>query len=914
MTLASTSERALAPLPGGDAFVGREAELAALAGHLERARSGSPQVVLIEGAPGVGKTALLDAFLRRAGPGVRVLRAGGEQAEELVSFGLVEQLVGATGPAAVAAVRAAEEPPAVGAALVELVGGLARSGPVVLVLDDAHWADLPSVQAVVFALRRLRSDAVLTLVAAREPADPRIERLRNLAAGSGGARMRVRGLDVPALIELGEALGAGRLPLPAARRLHAHTGGVPLHATALFEEVEPAALRAADGPLPSPASYSLLVVGRLSECPPATRRLVVAAAVLGERCPLEVARQLAGGVGLEAVDNAVAAKLLTVTLAGNDTTLGFPHALVRTAVYHDLDITTRLALHTRAAELLTGRDALAHRVAAAVGADPGLAAELESVAADLAARGEPAAAAASLVSAARLHGDVAARERCLLDAVELLVLAGDGARALSLAADVAACRAGTRRYYVQALLEFAAGRPADAEAPLVAAWERSTPGDRALRATIAGRLCQVCYLQLRSEEAVEWGARGRAEDPRFSSWLVTSMALAGRPPESRLLPGDDAADDLEAAVARGTQRLWTEDLAGARAELAVAVAGLRRRGMFLAGLQAQGYLALAEFRSGAWDDAVAHAEEAVSLARDADQSWTLARLHSYAAFPHAARGDWEHADAHVAAAHEAAAATGLRLDVVGATIAEANVAAARGDHAAVVAALEPLARGSRGAGEPGVSVWPCLLADAMAHLGRLDDAEQVLAPYERSAAERGRRRAQAAAARARGRLEALRGQPDRAEAALRAAVAHADEAGAEVELLLGRAALGAFLRRAGRRRAAAAELRAARAGLLRLGAQPLVARCDRELEACGLSPDRRGHGAAGSAGGASVGLVGRLTPRELCVARLVAGGLSNPQVAAELIVSLNTVEFHLRNVFAKLGVTSRTEIAGHLDP
>lgn len=905
----------LAPLPGlpdvhpsggdGEVFVGRAAELAVLAACLDRARAGACQVVLVEGAAGVGKTALVEEFLRSA-PDARVLRAGGEQAEELVPFGLVEQLAAQAGPDA--GPGRGDEAPEVGAALVASVGALARRGPVVVVLEDAHWADLPSLRAVVFALRRLVSDPVLALVVAREPADPRIDRLRNLASGPGGRRVRLAGLDVADVVALGERMGAGPLPLRAAERLLAHTGGAPLHLRALFEEVGPAELRAVDAPLPVPASYRLLVLGRLSECAPAVRRLVVAAAVLGPRCPLSAARELAGGVALDTADRAAAARLLTVVATAGGPELRFPHALVRAAVYGDLDVATRLGLHARAAGVATGVDAvLGHRVAAAAGTDPALAAELAERAAELGARGERATAAGHLLAAARLHPRAADRERCLLRAVELRVDCGEPEAALALAEQVDACSPGPHRGYVQGLLRFAAGRPAEAEVPLLTAWADRAAADPPLRARIAGRLCQLSYLQLRPDEAVEWGARGRAEDPRQQSGLVTSMALAGRTPQADDGPGaavgTGSGGDPEAAVARGAALLWTEDLAGARRELAAAVAGLRRGGQLVAALHAMGYLALAEYRGGAWDDAVAHAEEVVSLARDAEQTWMLARLHSYASFPQAARGGWDRARAHVAAARAHATATGLRLDLVGAAVAEAHLADARGEHAAVVAVLGPLAQAGRGAGEPGVSAWPCLLADALLHEGRPGDAERVLVRYEHAARERGLLRSRAAAARTRGRLEAAAGRAEEAERAFRAAVVHAGAAGAEVDGLLGRAALGAFLRRAGRRRDAATELRAARAGLLRLGAAPQVARCDRELEACGLSPARRGDPGPG-----------RLTPRERCVARLVADGLSNPQIAAELVISLNTVEFHVRNVFTKLGVTARTEVAGRLPP
>jgi DNA-binding CsgD family transcriptional regulator len=895
---------------GGVAVVGRDAELAVLDGHLARARDGRSQVVVVEGDPGTGKTALLDAVVDRAGAGV-VLRAGGEHAEELVSYGIVDQLVRAAARAGdtgtVPELRPAEEPPVVGALLVALLDRLrSRSGPIVVLVDDAHWADARSVQALVFALRRLGTDRVLTLVAARPEGGGRVDRLRALATGERGTTLRLGGLGVDGLVALGRSLGKGALPPAAAQRLHAHTGGVPLHARALFEEVDPAVLRAVDVPLPSPASYGLLVMGRLSQCPPVTRAVVAAAAVLGERCRFADALALAAGTGsagLDAVAPAVTTKLLTLARAPGGSMLHFPHALIRAAVYHDLDVAARAALHARAARIVESpEEVLRHRVAAAAGRDPVLAGELDELAVEQVGRGEQARAAATLVSAAGLHPDAAERRRCLVDAVELLALAGEGAGAADLLAAVPAGRepgrARARESYVRGIVAFTTGRTAEAERMLLAAWADGTGADPQFRAAVCDRLCHLYYLQLRTAESVEWGNRALAVHPRHTGSVVTGLALAGVP----IAPPPDGSEP-EPAVTRGARSLWTEDLAGARAELRAAVTGLRAAGMFVASLHAQGYLALTEHRLGAWDAAVADADEVVALAEDAGQGWTLARLHSYAAMPHAARGDFDRADTHVDAATAAAAATGLPLDRVGATVAAANVADSRGAHDRVVELLGPLAaRTTGGVGEPGVSNWPCLLADALVHLGRTADAERVLAPYELRAAQLGRRRAQAAAGRVRGRLAAAVGDPDSAERAFRAAATHARDTGAEFDGALTALAHGALLRRSGRRRAAAAELEAARTVLARLGARPALHRCDQELAVCGLSPTR------GAAAPHS-----RLTPRELGVSRLVASGMSNPEVAAELIVSVNTVEYHLRNVYAKLGIRSRADLRRHLE-
>jgi DNA-binding CsgD family transcriptional regulator len=880
-------------------FVGRDRELAVLSGHLAQACAGRSQVVVVEGQPGTGKTALVQAFLDGLEPGAAVLRASGEQAEETVSYGIVEQLLRAVervggGPGT--EVRPADEPPVAGAALVALLDRLrGHGGPVVIAVDDGHWADVPSLQALVFALRRLGSDRVLTVVAVRPHDGGRTDRLRALASGDRGRTLRLGGLGVDELVALGRALGSGELPPQAARRLHAHTGGVPLHARALFEEVEPAALRSSDGPLPSPVSYAVLVLGRLSECPPGARAVVAAAAVLGEHCRLADAVELAGEAGAEVVAPAVTAKLLTTSAAPGGPELRFPHALVRAAVYHDMDLGLRMRLHARAAQVVGAPDdVLRHRVAAAGGSDPGLAGELRDLAAAQVERGERSRAAATLVSAAGLLPDAADRSRCLLDAVELLVLAGERARAAELVRAVPG--GGTaHESFVRALLAFTAGRTAEAEQLLLAAWEAGVDAEPGFRAGICDALCHLYYLQLRAAESVEWGNRALAVHPDQSVSLVTSLALAGR--------SAAPAAQLSTAVARGARLLWTEDHASAAAELSAAVTALRAAGMFVASLHAQGYLALARHRTGAFDGAVADAEEAVALAEDSGQDWMLARLHSYAAMPHAARGDRERADAHVTAALAAAEATGLPLDRVGAAVAAANVADARGAHARVVELLGPLAAQASGrAGEPGVSNWPCVLADALVHLGRPEEAERVLAPFESRADELGRHVALAAACRVRGRLQAARGDVAGAERALRRAAEHA-RSGSDLDTALTDLAHGELLRRAGRRRAAADALGSARAVLARLGAAPAVLRCDEELAACGLTPGRAADRAPGA-----------LTPRELRVARLAASGMSNPQVAAELIVSLNTVEFHLRNVYAKLGIRSRAALADRLDP
>jgi DNA-binding CsgD family transcriptional regulator len=174
----------------------------------------------------------------------------------------------------------------------------------------------------------------------------------------------------------------------------------------------------------------------------------------------------------------------------------------------------------------------------------------------------------------------------------------------------------------------------------------------------------------------------------------------------------------------------------------------------------------------------------------------------------------------------------------------------------------------------------------------------VLAPFEARAAARDRRSALAAAARARGTLEAAHGHTARADAAFRASLKHASDLSLPFERAMLETAYGRYLRRAGRRDDAALQLNAARARFTQLDARPFLQRCERELADGHLTPPKRRTGPTAS-----------LTRQEQAVARLVAAGHTNRETAEVLVVSVKTIEYHLGNTYAKLGVTSRTQLA-----
>ena len=204
-------------------------------------------------------------------------------------------------------------------------------------------------------------------------------------------------------------------------------------------------------------------------------------------------------------------------------------------------------------------------------------------------------------------------------------------------------------------------------------------------------------------------------------------------------------------------------------------------------------------------------------------------------------------------------------------------------------------------GRPGIFDWRPLEIESLIAIGRLSEAERLLAEFELSIPEGGLQSAAVALARLRGSLAAGQGHEERAAEQFEAA--WEQSVGLEQPLGLALLALadGQRLRGRGQRRAAIAHLRSARDQLADLGAQPYLERCDHELELAGVP--NAGSGAETDRG---------LTPAELAVARLVATGKTNREVAEELYVTVKTVEFHLRGVFAKLGITSRHEIAAQL--
>ncbi|GAA2586678.1 AAA family ATPase [Actinomadura fulvescens] len=905
-------------------FVGRGPELSFLGAQLEPARLGEPRLVSVEGPPGIGKTALVQHFLRTAEE-VRVLRAVGDENETSLDYGVLAQLAGQL-PAAVSGSLAAltapyrddaegTSPISAGWALLEMLGDVQGDRPIVVVVDDAHWADAASVQALTFAFRRSPAGRVLAIVITRgATGPPPPAALRRLMTNDSALRLRLGGLGPADVRALSGHLGGTALSPHAASRLHAHTGGHPLHVRSLLEENPAEVLGDLSVPLPAPRSYARRVLGRLADLHEDSRDLVVAASVLGLASSLSAAADLAGvDDPLHALENAVVAGLLTERPARGGLEICFAHPLTHAAVYHGLGPAQRVQLHLLAAKLAGGEaDRLRHRVRAADLPDQGLVSELVEAGRGAAATGRWAEAAERLSHAARLAVTDEQRARLTAEAVEASLCDGRIAEATALIAgldlDADSC---VRRYALGALAT-ATGRAREAATLLADAWERCDPDeDPEPAARIAEQRTFTSLMRGHGEDGLRWAERSRALAPkrRAADLFATGhlLCLVGRGEIERALritaclpaPAVATAEELDALLGRGLLLALTDDLERAVYELSDVVAASAQRSAPFR-LAATALLGFAEYRLGRWDDAAVHAETATSLAGDMGRIWVTAVAHGIAALVPAARGQDEQAAAHLRAARDMAD-HGVSVGMLAAATGQAHLAAAHGDAHGLATELAPLLELGERALDPAVLPWHDLVVDGLITMGQLDRAEAALVPYEKLAAAHQRRSALAAAMRVRGNLEAARNAPEAAAAAYRSGLQHA----ASVPCPFDRARLdldyGAFLRRRGKRTIAAERLQAARVSLELLDAAPYLERCDRELAACG---QRRSGGAGAHPA--------RLTARERAVARLVADGMTNQQVARRLVVSVKTIEYHLGNVYTKLDVHSRAGLAAKL--
>ncbi|MFH8369507.1 AAA family ATPase [Streptomyces sp. NPDC018031] len=906
----------------GDRLAGRAAERAALADLLDGVRSGAGRALVLRGEPGVGKSALLRHAAEHAAPAA-VLRATGAEPETGLAFAALHQLLrpvaGLTdalpGPQrdAVRAALGLAAPPAaqdrflVAAGVLSLLAEAGQPHGLLCVIDDFHWVDRASADALLFAARRLDTDGVGLLIATRDTPDIR-HALRDLP------ERRLTGL--PAADAAAALAGwAAVEPSPrVAARIAEATGGNPL---ALRETAELLTAGQLTGhePLPDPLPPGDGVAAgygdRLAALPAATRRVLLAAALDGRGDPRVV---LAAAARLGAPEHALEPAEAAGLVAAGPAAITFRHPLIRAAVHAAASPADRRAAHQALAVAFgAAGDAdrrAAHRAAAAIGPDEEIAADLTAAADRARARGGHADAADALTRAAQLTPDPADRARRLTDAAAAAWLGGRPGQAHSAlaAAGEITTDPGLLTELAQLRGRFAlnSGDAAEALRILLAAADRAPDriqllADAAEAAAYVGDTDATVRIGRRAESLPETRLRDPAE-AFLRDVLAGSGALwdgapdRGVPLLRRALAAvpddaDDAATLLWAAAAASL--LGEGDAAagyGTRAGAVARVSGTV--GTLPVVLE---NAATAERLNSRFALSAALSTEGLALAKEAGISNSAAAHLANLAVCAAVRGqeDTCHAYARQALAIAIPHRLGLRVGVASYALGVLDLGLGR--FARAHERLAALADAGPGAGHP-VVVWGSIAdrVEAAAAAGDDGAARTAVAFLERWSAPASSARSRALLARCR----ALVAGDDAAVPLLTEALGHlAGDRGAAYDQARTALLLGERLRRARRIGEARGHLRQAMEAFRRLEAEPWERRARDELRAAGESADRPAPDALAT-----------LTPQELRIARLVAQGASNREVAAQLFLSPRTVEYHLYKVYPKLGIASRAEL------
>ena len=494
-----------------------------------------------------------------------------------------------------------------------------------------------------------------------------------------------------------------------------------------------------------------------------------------------------------------------------------------------------------------------------------------------------------------------------------MLYSGDGAAARRLAEQTDFAE-GPRRDSVLAYLAVFADDVDAAERMLTRAWDRRALVDDArLSATIAQRRAFLATARLRGHEAIDWAQRAVAlapDDAATGLLVAPSLALAfsftGPRDEAHAALDrwlDDPAAPRHGAgfvllALKGFLLLGDGDLPAARAAFETSAAESLDRGLLVVAALSLSGLTRAEYLAGDWDSAVVASERAIALAVESEDRWVLALAHWSASYVPAARGDWAVAEAHVRAIHEQAPQ--FERHVAAEALATAGLAAAQDRSEDVLAALAPLdaIEPREGVDDPAFLPWHHLKAHALVDVGELDAAERAHPVSDA--------------------LAAARRNPLLAGSWLMHA-ASCDFARHDAERADGRAARGAGNHRADRH---AVRARADRAlpgsGVppsAANGVQPRRRSSPHNSGSPSSAPSRRSTAARPSSLRAAWPRRPRktrdytaLTPQELAVARLVVSGMTNREVAEELMLSTKTVEFHLSHVYTKLGVRTRSDL------
>jgi DNA-binding CsgD family transcriptional regulator len=885
-------------------------ERAALSGLLEAARAGRSGVLVMRGEPGVGKTALLEYAIESAA-GLRVARVAGVESEMELAFAALQQLYApmldrleglpdpqraALGVAFGLTIGAAPDRFLVGLAALSLLSEVAEQQPLLCVIDDAQWLDRASAQTLAFVARRLLAEPIALVFATREEG----EEFRGLP------ELLVGGLGAGDARELLGSVLRGPLDERVRDRIVAETRGNPL---ALLEL--PRGVPGVPGVPGLPGRIEDSFRGRLEVLPAATQRLMLVAAAEPAGDPALVWRAAERlGIGAEAVAPAADAGLLTI---GERVT--FRHPLVRSAVYRAAPPPDRRAAHQAlagATDPQADPDRRAwHRAQATLGPDEDVAAELERSAGRAQARGGLAAAAAFLERSAALTLDPARRAERALAAAQATYQAGAFDATLGLLATVEAGPPDqlrrARTDLLRGQIAFSSSRGSDAPPLLLKAARQFEPLDpRLARETYLDALAAATFA---GRLALGGGMREVAEAARMA------------PPPPQPMRGPDLLLD-------GISLVICEGYPAGAPVLRRAVSAFRgtdvsrEEGLRWLWLACRAALIVWDY-----DSYDVLSDRQVTLARDAGALITLPIAFNMRSTAHLYAGEFAQAASMVAQAESVTQATGSSIAPYGAVA----LAAYRGQEAQAAQLIQTATDDAERRGE-GRALSYIGWADAVLYnsLGRYAEAlataqrasedspavqfadwalvELIEAAVRSAVPERaaGAVRRLSGIARACGtdwvlgaaaRSRALVSDGAAAENLYREAIGRFGRTRLRVDLARAHLLYGEWLRRQRRRRDARDQLGRAYEIFDSVGAAAFAERARIELRAAG-----------GPARQQAIQAPETLTAQEALIARLAGDGASNPEIAAQLFISPATVAYHLRKVFTKLGISSRSQL------
>jgi DNA-binding CsgD family transcriptional regulator len=879
-------------------FVGRVAELSVIAASAEAAMNGRPGLVWVDGMAGSGKTALVRRALADLPDEFVSVRAYADEVAEGAPYELAAQLGAAS----------RESPFATGQELLDVWTQLQEQGPVAVVIEDVHWADRASALAVMSAIRRLDHDRALVIITSRPSRSPDWERL--VQDEERCHHLSLASFSVDEVAALAEC-GGLELTHRQAERLWRHTGGHPIWVRTLLSELSPTDLAAPGGSLPAPRSLASAVTARISELSSPARDLAAALAVINQRVSLPVVGRVAGIASpVDALDSLQSTGFVRYDHEQPGTPIEFSHPLYQLAVYEDLSPTRRRDLHRSAARVLTPAGVLAHRVAGADGADDALADELAAAAVAEMAAGAPAVAARDLLWASALSEDSERSDARLLDAALALFDCGQSERAISLRVRAEQCRDGPARNLILGLTDWELGESAGAERSFLRA-VKGDPDGRDVQ-SVARAWAQLAELHIiggRAPDAIHAAERALAlatpDTPAERlAWLHLALGegiVRGGPAgldriNERLPrdPGQIRSSELDLLVTRASIAYYSARISQARADLDTVLAMVQRGYVPVQLARCHYLMAVLLTHTGEWDDAVLHARTAVSIAADDHLVWIQSQCHAALGTLCAFRGDWSDAEKHIDRAGRMAAGSNSVEALATARVAAAALARARNQPEEVISALTGLPDAIPMLS--GLYFWPSLIC-ALIETSRLGEAGDQIDDLGRAAATRGID-LEARVLMLRARLASAGKQTAKAAELYDAAIARFGPDDPFLDRGLLHHEYGRMLSAQGNRRDGVHHLRTSRELFSSAEAEPFMGRVDTDLAVTGLRSGRL------SARRSNLDL----TDRERDIALLVARGLTNPEVAAQLYVSRKAVEYHLSNIYAKLGVLGRQDL------